>query len=410
MLKQLKAVCRVVLLVLSGEIMSKLKFFLILMAIVGVSYAGTTCNMVPGGTLDQFQQNFYNLSRNFTTNILPKVQKIYWMLWALWGGYELAFEKIAGLRIDKLLIWWFVRLITATIIYHIFLNPSFYIGVIKFGASFGALMGGFTIDPSSASLLGNFTPSAIMGINSCVATAVDNASKTLGSFEVLRPLQLLILQMLFYVITTVAALYVLYLSIRMWLCLFAGFVNTMFAGSRWTIGWWQAYLATVMKYALELMFTAALFGTVYQQMDMVVAKLSAASADILANYGDYLVALANTAILTVLMFIIPQKLASDLGSGFGSTVIDIGGEMVKGAQRIISSSGGGGGGGGNNTPMPIPQNPSGGGSTGGGGGGGGSGGTNPPVKSSDWAQTATKAVGNAATGQNWKTAVDAVKK
>ena len=108
------------------------------------------------------------------------------------------------------------------------------------------------------------------------------------------------------------------------------------------------------------------------------------------------------------MFIIPQKLASDLGSGFGSTVIDIGGEMVKGAQRIISSSGGGGGG--NNTPMPMPQNPSGGGSTGGGGVGGGSGGTNPPVKSSDWAQTATKAVGNAATGQNWKTAVDAVKK
>jgi hypothetical protein len=390
-----------------GNVMKKLKLLIILLALCELSYAGNVCSMVPGGQLDQFLQNFYNIANNFTVNILPRIQKYYWMIWALWGCYELAIERIAGMKIDRLLQWWFLRLIVAQIIYHIFLTPNFYIGIIKLGANFASIMGGFNIDATSSTLLGNFTPSAIMGINNCVATAVDNAGKTLGTFEVLRPLELIILQYSFFAITAVAAFYVLYISIKLWLCVFAGFVNTMFAGSRWTIGWWQAYLTSVMSYALELMFTGALFGGVYQMLNNIVGQLSGANADILSNYSVYLLGVAVCGILTALMFVIPKELASRLGAGFTSTISDIAGDIKRSAAYIASSNNGGGSNSNNSTQSSQGggTNPSQGGS-----------GTQTKsasaatTKPSSWAGDTAKAATKVATGRTWEAAADQIKK
>lgn len=404
--KQLNQVCKAVFQVQSGNVMKKLKLLIILLALCELSYAGNVCSMVPGGQLDQFLQNFYNLAHNFSTNVLPQIQKYYWMLWALWGSYELAIERIAGMKIDRLLQWWFLRLIVAQIIYHIFLTPNFYIGIIKLGAYFTSILGGFSIDATSSTLLGNFTPSAIMGINNCVATAVDNAAKTLGTFEVLRPLELIMLQGSFLVITGITAFYVLYLSIKMWLCVFAGFVNTMFAGSRWTIGWWQAYLTSVMKYSLELMFTGALFGAVYQMLNNTVNQLSGANADILTNYSTYILGLVVCGILTALMFVIPKELASNLGAGFTSTIADIAGDIKRSAQYISSSREGGGSNSNGSPPTqggganPIP----------GGSGGQSTSNSAATTKPSGWAGDAAKTATKAATGRTWEAAADQIKK
>lgn len=380
----------------------KLILIILLLAVLDSSFADTICRMTPGGSLDQFQQSFYNQTQTFATNILPRIQKIYWMIWALWGAYELAFSKILGFRMDKLLLWWFAKIFIATTIYHIFLTPNFYIGIIKLGASFGATMGGFAINPGSPSPLGDFTPSSIMGVNNCVATAVSAANDKLSKWDFFGKTELLILQFSFLAVTCFAALYVLILSVKMWLCVFAGFINTMFAGSTWTISWWHAYLGSVIRFALELVFTAALFGAVHQQMDMVVAKLTATDGDILSHYADYILAITSMFFYVYMMFVVPKELAGSLGGTFASNMLNIGGELVsKGAGKLLnaanintnnSTNTGGGGGGLNNSNMPgssMPQQS-----------GGGSGATKPQ----DWSSKVAKASTSVATGQQWKAA------
>lgn len=379
------------------------------------AFAGTICQMTPGGSLDGFQTGFYNLAQSFATNILPRVQNIYWLLWALWSGFELAFERLANLRLDKLLIWWFSRLFIAGLIYHIFLSPNFYMGILKFGAMMGSVMGGFAIDPTVNSLFGDYTPSAIMGINNCVSTAINNVH--LGTFDFLKALELFFLQIAFLAVTGIAALYVMYMSIKMWLCLFAGFINTMFAGSRWTISWWQAYLGTVIKYALELMFTAALFGTVHTTMLTVVSKLSDANADIVGNYGSYLLALVSVFFLTYLMMTIPKEIASSLGGTFGSNMLEYAGNIVQRGMQHAANAAGITSGGGNSSNTSINTSTGSGmnnvnntsqalnafSNTG-----------NKPSSSAtspgEWAKGTANVATKAATGQQWKIAADQIKK
>lgn len=320
--------------------MKRILLLVVLLIIADISVANVMCKMTPGGSLDDFQNNFFSQAQLFAKNALPLVHKIYWLLFGLWCLWELAFDRILGFRIDKLYVWWIARIFVAYTIYHIFLQPEFYMGIIKLGAKFGATMGGFAVDPNSSSPLGDFTPSSIMGINSCVAVAIDEANKNLPTFNILGALELWMLQTLFFIVTGMAALYVLYLSIKIWLCLFAGFVNSMFAGNGWTVSWWQAYMGTVIKYALELIFTAALFGMVHNQLYIVLAKLTATKANIVGNYADYILAILSLFFMNWLMLVVPKELASSLGGSFGGKILEVGGTMAMRGFNILRSGAG----------------------------------------------------------------------
>jgi hypothetical protein len=324
----------------------------------------------------------------------------------------MSFDRILGMNIDKLYVWWVYRIFVAYTIQHVFLDPSFYIGIIKFGGELGAKMGGYSVNANSASPLGQFTPSAIMGVNNCIATAIEVAHKGLSDFNFLGALELWMLQMGFFFVTGLAAFYVLYLSIKMWLSMFAGFINAMFAGNGWTVSWWQAYLSTVIKYALELVFVAAMFGMVNKQMGTVVSSLTNAGADITQHYATYILSLFELGFMTYLMMIIPKELASSLGGTFGGKLVEVGGRVVmRGGSMITQGIGG------------VANHYKGGGNTsssGGGdmlkaGGSSGSGGkTSTASSSQDWqkpnpVKTATNVATSAATGQQWKAATDATK-
>ena len=391
--------------------MKKLLLITVLAFISSASFADAVCSMAPGGVLDQFQSDFYNQAQTFATNVLPTVSGVYWLLFTLWCAWEMSFDRLLGLNIDKLYVWWVYRIFVAYTIQHVFLDPSFYVGIIKFGSELGAKMGGFTVNINNPSPLGQFTPSAIMGVNNCVATAIANAHDGLSKFDILGALELWMLQTAFFVVTGLAAFYVLYLSIKMWLSMFAGFVNAMFAGNGWTVSWWQAYLGTVIKYALELMFVAAMFGMVSQQMNKVVMDLSAAGADITQHYVTYIIAILQLGFMTYLMMIIPKELASNLGGTFGGKLIEVGGRVAMRGGSLITQgignvterySGGGSGGRGSDVFRGNSGGSSGGGTT------------SSSSSAQDWqkpnpVKTATNVATSAATGQQWKAAAEAAK-
>lgn len=320
---------------------------------VGYAFAdGYTCQMVPGGALDNFEADFYNQAQRFATNVLPTVTKIYWFLFGIWVLYEMSFDKILGWNIDRLYLWWIARIFVAYLIEHIFLDPTFYVGIIQFGAMLGSKMGGFSIDPNSSAPLGVFTPSAIMSVNKCVAYAIKNAN--VGVLNILASLELWTIQFGFLIISGIAAFYVMYLSIKIWIALFVGFINAMFAGNSWTVNWWQQYLATVMRYAMELVIVSAMLGVIFNQLMAFVAQLTAANADIIDNYGTYLITLGEMGFMTFLMFTLPQEISRSMGGSFGGKLTDF-------TSRLIMTAGGwgnlsGGGNGGNTYTPPEAQN------------------------------------------------------
>lgn len=296
---------------------------------IGHAFAdGSVCQMIPGGTLDNFEADFYNQAQRFSTNILPTVTKIYWLLFGIWVLYEMSFNKILGLSIDNLYVWWIARIFIASLIEHIFLNPNFYVGVIQFGAKLGSQMGGFTVDPSSSSPLGAFTPSAIMGINKCVAYAIKNAN--VSSLNILGSLELWTIQFGFLVISGVAAFYVMYLSIKIWIALFVGFINAMFAGNAWTVNWWQKYLATVIQYALELLIVSAMLGVIFNQLMVFIDQLTATNANIIENYGTYLITMGEVGFMTFLMFTLPSEISKTMGGSFGGKLSELSNRIIMG--------------------------------------------------------------------------------
>jgi len=205
-----------------------------------------------------------------------------------------------------------------------------------------------------------------MGINDCVATAVGNAYATINPLNVFASFELLIIQIGFLIVSGLAAFYVLYLSIKIWIALFAGFVNAMFAGNGWTVTWWQQYLSTVIKYAFELMIVAAMFGVIYSQLLAFVNQLTAADADIIKNYGTYLKTLAEVGFMVFLLFTLPKEISSSMGGSFGGKLTDIAGQIATKASGFVTGGLGMGGGGG---LTPGGSHPSG-GMPGGSGGGG----------------------------------------
>lgn len=296
---------------------------------------GSVCQMIPGGTLDNFEADFYNQAQRFSINILPTVTKIYWLLFGIWVLYEMSFNKILGLSIDNLYVWWIARIFIASLIEHIFLNPNFYVGVIQFGAKLGSQMGGFSVDPNSSSPLGAFTPSAIMGINKCVAYAIKNAN--VSSLNILGSLELWTIQCGFLVISGIAAFYVMYLSIKIWIALFVGFINAMFAGNAWTVNWWQKYLATVIQYALELLIVSAMLGVIFNQLMAFVDQLTAANANIIENFGTYLITLGEVAFMTFLMYTLPSEISRSMGGSFGGHFLQLSGKLLRTTGGWVNS-------------------------------------------------------------------------
>lgn len=353
------------------------------------------CHMKSGGILDKFQSDFYTQAQSFATRAMPTIKKVYWILFSLWAAWELAFDRLLAMNIDKLYIWWIVRICTAYIIEYFFLDPTLYVHIIKFYATLGSQMASFTVDANSSSPLGSFTPSAIMGINDCVASAIGSAASSISPLNILGSLELFSIQLGFLLITAIAAFYVMYIAIKIWITLFVGFVNTMFAGNSWTVNWWQTYLGNVIKYGMELMIVASLCGVIYEQLMAFVAQLNKANGDIISNFGVYIKTLAETGFMTFLLYTLPREIASALGGSFSGHVVNIGGKMMSRVADMAKS------GGGMESGQSLAQNPflvsSGGGS-------------NPY----DWSSTANTGGGNPSATEpvlsdDWQEGIDRLK-
>ena len=313
--------------------MKKLLMCSCLFLITSLAFADPlVCKLQSGGVFDSILSNFFSTTSSFVPKILPKVTQIYWLLFGLEFVYELTFEKIMKFNLEKLYVWFVIRIFIGFMFAHIFLDPSFYSSIIKLFVQAGGTMSGSTINITGPNPLGDFTPSAILGANGCVSSAISAVMPTNFITGASTIIMLLILQYGFMIVTVVIAMLMFLVIIESYVVLFSGFFMTAFAGSSWTKDFWYKYMTSVVRIGIKMMLMAGLFSICYTQILQTVNGI-ANSTDLIANYPQFIQAVIEMLILAVVMFTVPAGLAASLSGGFAGTMHSIGTSMaLKGAN------------------------------------------------------------------------------
>ena len=126
------------------------------------------CSMsATGGLLDIFLQNYYNASQSWTGVLAPIATKLFWFWFTCEFLWQLTFKKILTNDLQKLYVFFVIRIFTAYFFAQCFVNPDFYLGIIQYFTTLGAQAGGFSVNPTSGNPFGTLSPSGIINIGLC---------------------------------------------------------------------------------------------------------------------------------------------------------------------------------------------------------------------------------------------------
>jgi type IV secretory pathway TrbL component len=100
--------------------------------------------------------------------------------------------------------------------------------------------------------------------------------------------------------------------IKTYFLLYVGFILTGFAGSSWTMDYWQRYLQQISAMALEFLTQCVLLGVLKSQVDSWVTLLTNANSDIMTLSGVFINMLGVSIIFVTLMYSMPRWIGGNL--------------------------------------------------------------------------------------------------
>ena len=145
----------------------------------------------------------------------------------------MTFKKIVAFDIQKLYVFFVVRIFTAYMFAHIFLDVNFYLGIITYFTNLGSTLGGSALSLSGGATGIAISPSAIMNYLEC-QYAIPAAALAGASFS---PLGGQLFAMLLFAILVLIMSIPIALMITMidaYIVIFGGFILCGFSGSSWT--------------------------------------------------------------------------------------------------------------------------------------------------------------------------------
>lgn len=353
-------------------------------------------------TIDQLLSNYYSNTSGWLTTLYPVAKKLYWFLFTLEFFYQITIKKVLANDIQKLWYFIIVRVFVGYVFEATFVNTSFYIGVIKDFSGWAAAAGGIPIDLSSGSPLGGYSPSIILGFGTTMWTAGTNLVTYMPDVitAVVTGLPVMLLSIGVYVLVGIIAVSIFMTILEAWVVLNAGIILLGFAGSSWTMGFWNKYLSYVGGVAIRLFVMSLILGIVYTQLFNDSTALATASSDYMKAYaagtqsssmvsgvtGLIIKLFIDILIGTFLIVKVPSMagsmLSGSVNAGLGDAIAGAsmmlaGAGIAAGLAKMGLNMGGGGGGssGGAKEAFKDSLRGAGGGSTGGGSGGGSSGGS-----------------------------------
>ncbi len=327
---------------------SLLKLFAILLISIKCSFAST-------GIFDTIINSYASTTSNWSNTLLPVARYVFWFIAALEFCYQISIKKLLPNELQKLWVFLIVRMFITTVLAIFVLDLQFYTSIVSWFAELGAAVGGTNMTSSSSSVI-DFSPSEFFNamwdqffptISAIMVAAgsVGLVSSATGNF--LFGLSGIIIICIFIMVFVV-----MLTLIEAYFVLFAGIILAGFAGSSWTINYWQKYMSYVGGVAIRLFCTSILLGMITAQWTnptwlIQVPEGSSWITNSTVVIKNLLSMLGAFGFDMVLMVTIPSKAASMLNGTVNASLGEAIGaaSMAMSGGRMISSTAAGVGGG-----------------------------------------------------------------
>ena len=293
-----------------------------------------TCTVLPGGILDNIVSQFSNAGYAWQSKINPIVKQIFYALFAMEFMWQLTVKKVFAGDVEKLWVFFFTRTILGFFFARYVINVSLYQEIIEYFANLGSISSGYTLSLTAGQNFKSLGPSEIISNFSCISNAISAVTDGTGAFDYITlKITLAIMQVILLVVLSLTAFYIIKVILQAYFLLYAGFILTGFAGSSWTMSFWQRYLQAVAGVAIKFLAVSFLLGVLMMQMQGWATDVSAAK-DIVALGAVILKVLGSAVIISLLCSELPEWAASTLASNINMQF----GEGLGGAVDKLSGA------------------------------------------------------------------------
>lgn len=314
-----------------------------ILLLINAAYATPAmCSLsATGGLLDVFLQNYYNASKVWTGVLAPIAIKLFWFWFTCEFLWQLTFKKILTHDLQKLYVFFVIRIFTAYFFAQCFVNPDFYLGIIQYFTILGAKAGGFSVNPTSGNPFGTLSPSGIINIglcswNSLFAFLGANTGWASVVNAIIYAVPMIIMTLLITIVAIIMALALVMLALESYIVLFGGFILCGFAGSSWTQSYWQKYLSYVSGIAIRFFVMCLILGLMQTQLNTLFAYIVTASAG--SDYVTLIGVFFNTLICMVINAVIVLKVPAMAGAMLSGQVSGSLGDLMQGAAMAMSGA------------------------------------------------------------------------
>lgn len=307
----------------------------LLVCLTGSTYANSSI-------LDTIMMSYSTATATWSAVLLPVARYVFWFVASLEFIYQLTIKKLLPNELQKLWVFLMVRVFVASFLAIFALDLNVYTGIISWMARLGALCGGINFTGSGAAI--NYSPSALFDLIwstyyptlSGLLVAVGTANYINSSIA----LFLLAIAGMIIVCIFIMIFVVMLVLVESYFVIFGGIILAGFAGSSWTLNYWQKYLSYVSGVAVRLFCTSLLLGLIAAQMHNPTWITPIPTELNLHNITDYIGAfLTNTIAMLavfgfnmVLMLTLPSKAAAMLNGTVNASL----GEAIGAASMAMS--------------------------------------------------------------------------
>ena len=188
-------------------------------------------------------------------------------------------------------------------------NINVYRGIIEYFAQYGANVGGIDLNVKGkgGALFSGISPSKILSYYSCAMDNAQGVVEPTGTVSYITiKIVMAISEVIFFITMLVIAYLVVEIFIKTYLLLYVGFILTGFAGSSWTMSFWQRYLQQIVATAIEFMVMCVLLGVVNNMTIKWELLITGPNKDIYTIASVFYSILGVALMLSFLMYSLPS--------------------------------------------------------------------------------------------------------
>ena len=281
---------------------------LLCIGIVPSAYAGdVTANFIDTIT---------RIAPTWEALVLPYTIQIFMILWTFDTFRTLVMENLLDIaKIKQVFRFLIVRIAFMGFFTACFVHVAFYHGILEYFAG---------IAHKALASSGLAPTSTFTGIDAgwiftqykeWFANIYTPAVDSLGVSEVGKQFSYAILSIVYLMCCVVIAFQIIFLEIQITLSVYAGVMLSGFAGSKWTISYWNNYLSMIIGLGVKVMVFCFLYAVL---QSMLIVNIHYTS-------GDVWMTMVNAVLATLCICFIPTRIS---GLVSGAAAGNHGGEML----------------------------------------------------------------------------------